>query len=355
MAFDLIRINDFRNLTDCELKPDSTMNFIYGGNGSGKTSLLEAIYILSRGRSFRDKQLQNGVQIGKNSFTLFGIKTEQNKNKTIGINYSKKGANIRIEGERVSKLSVLARETPIHIITPRSQEIIENGSGIRRRFLDWGVFHVEPLFQHFLSRYHRALAQRNSALRENSSSVALWNRELVESGVKVAEYRKNYFQQLKLMFEEQLRLLDTSIELEMVLYGGWTSNKGLQEVLQDNFSGDEKCKYTRMGPHRADIIFKVKNFKLSKLASRGQIKLAVFGLFFAQANLIKSLSNKESILLVDDLSSELDNKNVDRLIDLMLSQKKQIFISTTDQKIRIPTNEGKMFHVEHGLVEEQSV
>lgn len=355
MAFDLIRINDLRNLTDCELEPHVGINLVHGGNGSGKTSLLEAIYILSRGRSFRDKQLINAVQIGKNSFTVFGKKRGLSEQKAIGINYSRKGANVRINGERVSKLSTLAKETPIHIITPKSQEIIENGSGVRRRFLDWGVFHVEPLFQHFLSRYNRALSQRNRALRENSTSAKLWNNELAESGGKVAEYRNNYFQNLKINLEEQLKVLDAGIELEILLYSGWTRGKGLGEVLKDGFYGDENCKFTRMGPHRADIIFKIRNRKLDKLASRGQVKLAVFGLFFAQANVIKSLSQKESILLVDDLSSELDKANVERLIDIMICQKKQIFISTVDQSIRIPTNEGKMFHVEHGLVVEQSV
>jgi DNA replication and repair protein RecF len=355
MAFDLIRISDLRNLTDCEIVPHVGLNLVHGQNGSGKTSFLEAIYILGRGRSFRDKQLFNAVKRGKNSFTLFGKQGQNNENSTVGINYSKRGATVRIDGEKVTKLSVLAKKTPIHIITPRSLEIIENGSSIRRRFLDWGVFHVEPLYQHFSSRYQRALSQRNRALRENSRTAYLWNKELVESGSKIQGYREIYFDKLKSIFFQQLEKLGVSLDLEVVFYRGWARDRSLQELLENSFATDEKRKFTGMGPHRADIIFKLDSKSFDKWGSRGQLKLVVFALFFAQAEVIKLLSQKAPILLVDDITAELDKQNIDRVLEQLVSQRNQIFVATTDQQLRIIGDVGKMFHVEHGVVSEQGV
>ena len=355
MAFDLIRISDLRNLTECEIAPHDGLNLVHGPNGSGKTSLLEAIYILGRGRSFRDKQLQNVVQRGKNSFTVFGRKKLKTEHSAIGVSYSRKGADVKIDGERISKLSLLANETPIHIITPRSQEIIEDGSSIRRRFLDWGVFHVEPLYKHFSSRYQRALYQRNSALRNSSRSANIWDRELVESGNKIQEYRAFYFKKFKANFIEQLEELEVGLDLDVTLYQGWSREQSLQQALNEGFAGDENRKFTRTGPHRADIIFKINSKHLDKWGSRGQLKLTAFALFFAQAKVIKLLTTKEPVLLVDDITAELDRKNVERVIGQLVLQNNQIFITTTDQHLSIGENTGKMFHVEHGVVGELGV
>jgi len=355
MALEIIRIRDLRNLTDCELLPHEGVNLVHGANASGKTSLLEAIYILGRGRSFRDKQLFNAVQRGKDSFTVFGKKRKQLENSAIGVSYSKRGASVRIDGEKVAKLSILAKETPIHIVTPRSQEIIENGSAIRRRFLDWGVFHVEPLYQHFYSRYQRALFQRNMALRTDPRSANLWNRELVDSGSRIEHFRELYFSDLKQAFFSQLEMMDVDIDLELSLYRGWSSEKSLLVALETGLSGDENRKFTRMGPHRADIIFRINHRKFDKWGSRGQLKLVVLGLFFAQAKVIESLSNKEPILLVDDFAAELDKKNAERVLKQLIGQRNQMFITTTDRGVVTPGGAGKMFHVEHGVVSEQGV
>lgn len=355
MAFDLIRISGLRNLTDCEIAPHKGLNLVHGENGSGKTSLLEAIYILGRGRSFRDKQLLNAVQRGKHSFTVFGKKKLQTDQSTIGVSYSTSGANVRIDGEKVTKLSMLAKATPIHIITPRSQEIIENGSSIRRRLLDWGVFHVEPSYQHFSSRYHRALCQRNMALRANTKTAAIWNKELVESGSKMQEFRENYFIRVKEEFFKQLDYLEVGLDLEMAFYRGWSRDRSLQEVLDQGIAGDENRRFTRMGPHRADILFRINSKNFDKWGSRGQMKLAVFALFFAQAKVIDTLAKKDTVLLVDDLTAELDKKNVKKIIDQLSYQKNQIFITTSDDQLSIGRGVGKMFHVEHGLVSELGV
>lgn len=350
MAFDLIRINDLRNLTNCEIAPHTGLNLIKGENGSGKTSLLEAIYILGRGRSFRDKQISNAVQRGKSSFTVFGKKGSNFNKSAIGVSCSKKGTNLSIDGEKISKLSLLAKETPIHIVTPKSQELIEDGSSVRRRFLDWGVFHVEPLYQQFSFRYQRALSQRNKSLRESWKTANIWNKELHESGSKIQEYREIYFERLKEQLLIQMEMLEVKYDLEVAFYQGWPKEQTIKKMLDDGMAGDKNRKFTRMGPHRADINFKIKSDKFNKWGSRGHLKLVVFALFFAQANVIKSITNKETILLVDDLTAELDEKNVERVIAHMINQKNQTFFTTTDYRLCIERNVGKMFHVEHGVV-----
>jgi len=355
MAFEFIRISNLRNLTECDIAPHSGINLIRGENGSGKTSLLEAIYILGRGRSFRDNQLFGAVQKGKKSFTVFGKKRQREEKSAVGITYSNKGGKVSINGKKVSKLSMLAHETPIHIITPKSHEILNGGSTTRRRFLDWGVFHVEPLYQHFSTRYYRALFQRNVALKTNPKNANIWNNELVESGIQIQAYRESYFEYLQKEFFQQLAIMDVGIKVDLVLSQGWSKEKSLHTVLVDNFPGDEKRRFTRMGPHRADLVFTMGSVPLDKLGSRGQLKMAIFALFLAQANVINSLTNRKPVLLVDDLTAELDQKNIYKVLGRLTSQNRQVFITTTDNNLVIPEETGRMFHVEHGMISELSV
>jgi len=355
MSFDLFRANDLRNLTNCEIRPHERVNLIHGKNGSGKTSILEAIYILCRGKSFRDRQLVNVIQRGKQQFTVFGIK-QKNQNKTkIGLSYSKEGAKVKMDGEIVNKLSTLVKETPLHIITPKSQEIIENGSSIRRRFVDWGVFHVEPSYQQFSARYQRALIQRNRALRELPKTAAIWDRELIDSGEKIQEFRNNYFKILKSHFFNKLDLLNIDVDVDMNFNKGWSLEKPLEKVLQESLAGDIRRKYTRYGPHRADIKFGVNNRELDKWSSRGQMKLITYCLFSAQASVIKYLSEKESVLLVDDFAAELDKENIKKITSFFNELENQTFLTTTDDSLSLPAASGKMFHVERGALFEVGV
>lgn len=355
MAFEFIRINDLRNLGSCEITPHKKINLIHGSNGSGKTSILEAIYILGRGRSFRDRQLIYLIKKGKDSFTIFGRKSPEYNRTEIGVSYSKKGANVKIDGVNVNKISTLAIETPVHIITPKSQEIVEKGSGIRRRFVDWGVFHVEPSYQLFSSRYQRALIQRNSALRETPKTAVFWDKELIESGTKIQEYREKYFELLKSNFLKQLIYLGVDSEVEMILNRGWNNEKTLEEVLVESLNGDIRRKHTRFGPHRADIQFRIENMDIDKWGSRGQLKIVTYCLFFAQTTVIEQLSKKQSILLIDDFTTELDKENIQKINNHLIRQASQIFITTTDEGQNITDTIGKMFHVEHGALFEEGV
>ncbi|MCP5417195.1 MAG: DNA replication/repair protein RecF [Chromatiaceae bacterium] len=355
MAFELIRISNLRNLQECEISPDKGINLFLGNNGSGKTSVLEAIYILGRGRSFRDNQLINVVSKGQSSFTVYGKKRNKAERTEIGINCSHLGCQVRLNGQKVYKLSQIARETPIQIITPRSHEIVDTGSSIRRRFIEWGVFHVEHQYQYYSSRYQRALTQRNRALKENPVLAKVWDREIVESGDRVDQLRKAYFLALNQEFKIQLDNLASVLRPDIGFYQGWPKEKTFEESLEESFEGDKIRQHTRFGPHRADVTFRIGKTPLGKWGSRGELKIVIYALFLAQANIIKNHIESFPILLVDDFSVELDGINAEKILSNLSDHAGQVFLTTSNSHRLLTRQSVKLFHVEQGEIKDLSV
>lgn len=355
MVLELIRVVNLRNISEGLLEPGPGINFIEGPNGSGKTSLLEAIYMLGRGKSFRGNSIGAAIQEDKSALELYGVIVNGRKLIKIGFRKTEKTTEIRINGERVKKLSLLAREVPIHIITPRSHEIVEGGADYRRRFLDWGVFHVEPQYQFVSSRYQRALAQRNAALKRNTESVEHWNFELAETGELVNRMRMEYLETLTKYFHEECNLLLPIEKIELSWKRGWSEKLGYCQALERTIERDKLMGHTTSGPHRADLRITVLNKNANQRLSRGQQKLIVTALILAQSQILKNKTGLHPIVLLDDVASELDIANRDRIINRLREIKLQLFVTTTDLQFARKYPMDRLFHVEHGVVSEEHV
>ena len=239
MALRRLQVTDFRCLCTVDLELDPQFTLISGANASGKTSLLEAIYLLGRGRSFRTRRIQHLIRHGAEQFTVFGEVDTANRRIPIGVEGSKGGMRARIGGVAAGSLAELALALPVQIIDPEVHKLIEEGPVRRRRFLDWGVFHVEPGFIEFWQRYHQVLRQRNASLkaRQSRSVTSAWDRDLVRYGEELSSARARYVTVLS----EAARSLGQNLlggELTLRYRTGWDRDLGLTEALARSWTVD---------------------------------------------------------------------------------------------------------------------
>jgi DNA replication and repair protein RecF len=247
----------------------------------------------------------------------------------------------------------LATLLPAQAIDPEVHRLIEGGPQERRRFLDWGVFHVEPTFVDHWRRYQRALRQRNAALRagQGTQAVRAWDPELIESGLQVAASRRRYLESLApAVAATAQRLLGEPLEL--ALLQGWAADRALAEALEASWPRDVERGLTHSGPHRADLSVRFAGAPARDRVSRGQQKLAASALLLGQLRCDAALGSSVAALLVDDPAAELDAGNLERLLAEVVDLPAQLFVTALDPQnpalSRLP--EGSRFHVEHGVV-----
>ena len=360
MPLKRLTVTGVRNLQPVTLHPSPRINIIHGANGSGKSSLLEAIHLLGLARSFRSTRLQPVIQRGLDACTVFGeVIQPSGVVNSIGITRSKQADyQIRIDGQTVRSIAELAETLPLQLINPDSFRLLEGAPKQRRQYLDWGVFHVEHQFLPVWQRLQKGLKQRNSLLRRGRiqrSLLAPWESEVVAAAEKVDEYRRAYLQQLKPVFEDILSRLVELDDLTLSYYRGWDKEKPLNQVLDEQFERDSVLGYTQAGPQRADLRLRSGTMNAVDVLSRGQQKLVVCALKIAQGSLLKCQGvQQDCVFLVDDLPSELDESHRRALCALLEDLECQIFVSSVEAeqmrdcwKNDTPLS---MFHVEHGRI-----
>ncbi len=358
-----ISLNNIRNISSQAFYPSSGLNLIYGKNGSGKTSILEAVYLLGRGRSFRTRLLKQLISTNEQSLTVVGKVLSNNLEQavTIGISYDKKTkSKIRVNGRNIKTTADLANHFPLLFIGSDIGRLLSSGERQRRRCLDWGVFHVEPTFLSLWKRYNNALKQRNASLKSSSQTLtSAWNLELDSSGSEMSKMRSDYVRNLTPFFFDYLKkLLGSSVDVTRLSFErGWPKSMSFMEYLQGSYLRDAQVGYTQRGPHRADIKLDIKHGSLANFGSGGQQKLVTCALLLSQIALYKSMMSKQCVVLVDDLPSELDLEFRRKFINLLLSLDGQVFITGTELELfdlQAPGDK-KMFHVEQGEIREQAV
>lgn len=329
-----LHIHCIRNLPEVILHPHSHFNLFLGPNGSGKTSLLEAIYFLALGRSFRSRQAQHIISYHQPALACFGeLQDEYQNGMTMGIEKSRQGEmRCKVRGEHCDKLSQFASTLPLQLITPESFKLLLEGPEERRRFLDWGVFHVEPSFAALCQRYQRLIKQRNAALKQRLQGAALlaWDQELAEIGEKITQSRQHYWQQLQPTLNAMLTTLLPELPLTFTYEQGWEGEE-LGPALVAALPQDQRWGYTSVGPHRADLMVQQGRYPASQILSRGQQKLLICALYLAQARHLASFKAKKCLFLLDDLASELDQNNRQRILALLAEQGHQVFLTGIDE------------------------
>ena len=357
MPLTQLQVQYLRNLTHVDIEPHKSLNLIYGNNGSGKTSLLEAIYYLGRGKSFKTPLADKLIQTGETLFTLFcRLNSPQSVNTPIGAQRERGESRFRINGREITRAKSLTDLLAIQVIEPSLHSFFDLGPEIRRRFLEWGVFHVEPQYDHFVSLYRRGLAQRNSALKAGwkRADVMNWDKSLVEAAYQVDLLRKSYLEKINQFLASSCAAMPAYFEaISLEYYQGWSQELSFKDALDKSWEQDQRSGFTHAGPHRGDIRVKVGKQNAKDRLSRGEQKMFLCSLYIAQAQYLKGNGLKETILMIDDLAAELDAENRQILFDLLIQAGCQTFITATSDSITGHT-EGQegyhLFHVEHGEV-----
>ncbi len=344
-----------RNLSDVRLVPSEKLNLIFGDNGSGKTSLLEAIHLLGFGRSFRSQKLNSIIQHDKEECVVF---CELLEGVSIGLSKTRRqGHLLKLMGERQRNWADVARHLPVQLLNSESFLLLEGSSKVRRRYLDWGVFHVEQDFVVVWRMAAKCLAQRNLLLKQRSldrAQLEAWDLELCRLARLIDRSRREYFALLyPALIETVSKLIDLP-ELNLHYVRGWDESAELEDVLKTGIVKDLKYGATQQGPHRADISVKIGSSDAVEVLSRGQQKLLVSAMKIAQGSVLSQFAGVKSVYLVDDLPSELDMTNRRLVCQLLDELECQIFMTCVDPvELDKSWPAGllpRKFHVEHGKI-----
>ncbi|MEQ3512373.1 DNA replication/repair protein RecF [Pseudoalteromonas phenolica] len=357
MSLNHISLNHFRNIEALSFQPSADINIIYGANGSGKTSLLEAIYFLSHGKSFRTNKQKLLIHYEQDACIVHAKKQHLNLSIPVGISKNKQGeTQLKIQGQASRKISELAQLLPVQVITPESYELFFGGPKERRRFLDLGVFHVEQSFFNAWRQFNKILKQRNALLKSRphnyAEQIKFWDVEFVKVADQINIARKAYIERFNAYFFDKIvGQIPIFSGLELRYDAGWKED--LASTLKANFERDVKLGYTSKGPHKADFSFYINGHSIENIFSRGQLKLLLYALKITQNTLIETETKKQSILLIDDLPSELGEETMTSVAELLKLCQSQLFITAiTAESISAVVEpiqrEKKMFHVKHG-------
>ena len=315
--------------------------------------MLEAIIVLAKGRSFRAGQIASLLGSESEQFQVIAtVSIDGEKAKVLGIERSRSEWKARYNGEDVKQLSDLASHLPLVLIEPNSHLLVSGPPDGRRRFLDWGVFHVEQNYLDTWRRYTRALKQRNAALRkQDKGMIESLDHVLAVLGEKVHQVRDK--QQLSLANRLKKLLEELSPSLSKVKLGyekGWKGDE-LLDALANALPQDLERGATGPGPHRADLLIHLDRKLARDRISRGEQKILSAALLLSQAGLMND-SGADPLLLMDDLASEFDEQHLGRVLDVAARMNSQVWITGTsiEPYSAQDASEYTMFHVEQGLI-----
>lgn len=352
-----LRIKDLRCIERTELHLAPGINLITGANGAGKTSVIEAIHLMGYGRSFRGRVRDGMIRSGSSQCEVF-IRWRENRpgDRHAGLLHTGNTWQAKLNGENTNSLTQLCSEIPIVTFEPGSHELIGGGAEHRRRYLDWGLFHVEPEFVQQWRRYARALKQRNSLLKTQAGPnlLAPWEREMAMSGEIISRSRSQYLELLEPDFNNTAaKYLPELGRAQLSFIPGWKrAELSLQDALTLSRPRDLQIGNTSVGPHRADWRVDYEKLPNQETLSRGQEKLTALACVMAQAENYAHQKNEWPVVCMDDLASELDIQHQEQVLSHLAASQAQVFLTATESPLILEKQiqPQARFHVKHGQV-----
>ena len=350
-----IKLNNFRCFKSSSISLSPEINFFYGANGSGKTSILEALYMCSSGRSFKSSNIQSLISFNEEVFSITGYDSSRGytlqiiKNKTNPI-------SIKVNNTKITT-SKLIKEFPATAIHNNTFSFANAAPDFRRKMVDRSLFVSDKGFSETWFAFYRTLKQRNSIIKsKNTNNIDPWNKKFSEEGEALHKKRLVFFEQSLKEFKDILSKLNpckTTKYLEQTIIEftpGWNLGLTIYEALLENQSRDLARKTTTAGPHKADIKININNVEAKQILSRGEQKILSILWCCSQHEVLRKIYNINATLIIDDIKSELDNTTFEIFLDLLKHLNNQIIFSCIDDhfssKIKPKNKDFKKFHVE---------
>ena len=352
-----LHVARFRNLNNQYLEPNKNINLVLGSNGQGKTNFIESLYYLGHNRSFKTKNIKDVIPFEEELVQINAIIDGEK----ITLNKSKHKSTILVGDEKISSNSLLSQRLPTQIISPDRGFVVGGTPKLKRSYLDWGVFHDNKEILKTYKSYNKTLKNINAILAgKNQNQLDEWLSQLSFLSVEISQARTNYIQKLvKILEESSLQKLESFIEstknLEFKLQTGWTKDvDGLNQneiitYLQNNKDSFIRTKHLGYGPHRATVDFYL-NKKNEGFLSRGeQKKLSI--VFWMLQVLVLAKENSDPVVLIDDISSELDQKKINSILDFLTNLNIQIFITDIGNKeLPLDPKKTNIYHIKKGII-----
>jgi DNA replication and repair protein RecF len=350
-----LEISGVRVLERVGIAPGPGINLLVGGNGAGKTSVLESIHVLGTGRSFRTRELDRLLGHGRAGLSVFGeVAVNSQLPSRIGVSRDLAGGvRLRLDGEDVKGFAQVARRLPLAVFVPESHEIVGGPPERRRALMDWALFHVEPGYGETLQRYRRALRQRNAVLRSGPvrASARAWEAELAEAGERLHAWRAQYAKTVLSYVRGALAGLRAA-PLGLAYRPGWNGERPLLSALEESWSGDAARGWSGVGPHMADLSLSVDGQPARHVLSRGEAKALVAGMLVGHVRYLVDASDRRPVVLADEVASELDERARSWFLRELLGLECQVFVTAVERTM-VPLEAAwprTVFHVEQGRV-----
>lgn len=359
MKIKSLKIKNFRNYEFLKLQFDPAANIFYGDNAQGKTNILEAVYLSGTSKSHRGTRDKDMIQFGQTESHIETIVEKNEIEYQIDMHLKKNSPKgIAINKIPIRKAGELFGIVNLVFFSPEDLNIIKNGPGERRRFIDLELSQLDKVYLSDLANYNRTVNQRNHLLkeigfsenRESADTLDIWDLQLSQYGSRIIERRKRFVEEINEIISSIHQKLTGGREEIRVIYEPSSGDMPLEDAVRRNREKDIKLKSTSVGPHRDDICFLSGDLDIRKFGSQGQQRTAALSLKLSEIELVKRMIHDTPVLLLDDVLSELDKHRQNYLLDSIHDIQTLITCTGVEEFVNHRFSINKVFHVHNGQV-----
>ncbi len=369
MTVNTLTLHNFRNIGEMVFSPAKNVNIICGDNAQGKTNLIEALWLFTGAKSFRGAKENEFIKLSTPFAALSLAFESEEREQTADIKlYDLKKKEVLLNGAQKESASALAGRFCAVVFAPSHLGIVTEGPAERRRFIDLAIGQIRPMYIKLLSDYQKALAQRNSLLKdipyhsELQDTVELWDDRLAKTGASIALLRLRYLKKLGgeaaaiyagLAGPEELFKLTYQPSIGFPNEAPTTQElyEVILKALREDLLEDIRAGFTTRGVHRDDIEIEIGELPAKAYGSQGQKRSAVLSLKLAESNILKDSLGENPVILLDDVMSELDAKRQEYILNHV--KDKQVFITCCDSCVCAALQDGAVFHIAGGAIRQQ--
>ena len=337
-----LKLKNFKNFKSADLLFSEKVNCFVGLNGAGKTNILDSIYYLSFCKSFFGAADKMNIRHEQDFFSIHGLYSHEGKDDELVSCVQKRDAkkSFRFNKKEYDRLSDHIGKFPLVMISPYDRDLINEGSELRRKFIDGVISQFDPLYLNALLKYNRALLQRNVQLKRFAEThtfdrelLRLWEDQMALQADDIYRKRKLFLEEFLPIFQHYYEMVSGGTERVNVLYQSHLDMKPLPELLEESLMQDRYSGYTNVGIHKDDLEFTLDGFPLKKFGSQGQQKSFVVSIRLAQFEFNYQKIGYKPILLLDDVFDKLDDQRVMKLVRLVGDDHfGQVFVTDTQRQ-----------------------